>query len=223
MLIDLRKSFCFVLALSLAFTPAIRAQQSNTPSAPVPPQIAAAHSVFIANGGGPDRAYSRLYSAMQGWGRYQLVDSPGQANLIFEIHDNELLIDAGGPHTAPVYNSQLSLRILDAKTNALLWTVTSNIREGILNKTRNKNFDRAVAILVDRTRQLDGEQLTAAQQKTIADNNRLPTSTKVIFGVAIGGAAVATALIIHAEATRKQPMLPNIPAQPCITPTFCPA
>jgi hypothetical protein len=82
-----RKSLCFILALLLASTPLTRAQQTGTTApAPVPPQISSAHSVFIANGsdsnffnafsGGPDRGYSQLFTAMQQWNRYQIVDSP---------------------------------------------------------------------------------------------------------------------------------------------------
>jgi hypothetical protein len=221
MLTDLRKLFCSVLALSLAFTPVARAQQSSTPSAPIPPQILSAHTVFISNGGS-DSGYSKLYSNMQRWGRYQLVDSPAQADLIFEIHFDSTLIDAGGPHSAPTYNSQLFLRILDAKTNALLWTITSNVKPAVRKKTSSRYFDRAVAILVYQARQLNGEKLTAAQQKDIADNNRFPTSTKILIGV-IAGAAVVTAVIaVHEATSRKLPTLPSQPP-PCITPVFCPA
>jgi hypothetical protein len=230
--ISLRKLLCLSLALLLASTPLLRAQQSSN-TAPIPPQISSAHTVFVANGGGsnyynaftggPDRAYSQLYADLRQWNRYQLVDSPQQADLIFEVHANATLIDAGGPHSVATYNPQLVLRILDAKTNGVLWTLTSNVRALGRQKTRDRQFDSSVALLIDQARRLNGEQLTAAQQKALTANVHTPTATKVIVGLAIGGAVVATALIIHTVATRKQPTLPTVPTSPCITPTFCPA
>jgi hypothetical protein len=64
------------------------------PSAPVPSPITAARKVFISNApgnnlppslGGPDRTYNEFYAAMKGWGHYQLVAAPSDADLILEI------------------------------------------------------------------------------------------------------------------------------------------
>jgi hypothetical protein len=225
----LQKLFHLSLALLLASTPLIRAQQSTT-AAPIPPQITSAHTIFISNGGGsdyfssytdgPNRAYNQVYASLQQWNHYQLVDSPQNADLVFEIRATAALIDAGGVHSAAVYNPQLVLRILDPKTNAVLWTITSNVRPAARQKTRDKQFDDAVANLVNQTRQLTGEQLTAAQQKAIRSSYHSSTAAKVVFGVAIAGAVVGTVLIVHAATTHKNPTLPTIP--PCPDPPFCP-
>lgn len=68
------------------------------PPGPVPTPIITAKKVFIANAGGdepwdseaqfsggPERAYDEFYAAMKNWGRYQLVNAPGDADLWFEI------------------------------------------------------------------------------------------------------------------------------------------
>ena len=172
--VTLRKLLCCTLALLLASTPLTRAQQTST-SAPVPPQITSAHSIFIANGGGtnyfnaftggPDRGYSQLYAALQQWNRYQIADSPSQADLIFEIHAIAPAVNTGGTDGSYVYNPQLILRILDPKTNALLWTTTSNVKAAGTQSSRDKGFDESVAVLVDRVRQLTGEQLNTTQVK----------------------------------------------------------
>jgi hypothetical protein len=87
------------LAISLTCAGLSGAQKSTpVPSAPVPAQILSAKKVFIANGGGdesrfespqytggPDRLCNEFYAAMKSWGRYELVSSPAQADLIFEI------------------------------------------------------------------------------------------------------------------------------------------
>jgi hypothetical protein len=74
--VTLHKLLCFTLALLLASTPLIRAQQASiTALAPIPPQITSAHTIFIANGGGTnyfnaftggaDRGYSQLFTTLQ--------------------------------------------------------------------------------------------------------------------------------------------------------------
>jgi hypothetical protein len=216
----LRKLSCFTLALLLAFTPLTRAQQTSTSAlAPIPAQINSAHTVFVSKGTGPDRAYSQLYVGLQQWNRYQLVDSPSQADLIFEIHTIDPVISTGTDGSI-VYNPQLILRILDSKTNALLWTTTANIKAAGDQKSRDKGFDESVAVLVDRVRQLTGEQLNPAQVKAVRSNNQMPRSTKILIGVGIGAVVGLTAFGVYKVTHRNTPTLPTIP--PCPDPPFCP-
>ena len=35
--------------------------------------------------GGPDRPYNQFYAAMKAWGRYEVLSSPPDADLVFEI------------------------------------------------------------------------------------------------------------------------------------------
>jgi hypothetical protein len=228
----LRKLLCFTLALLLASTPLTRAQQTSTAvPAPVPPQITSAHTIFISNGGGTnyfnaftggaDRGYSQLYAALQQWNRYQIVDSPSQADLIFEIHAVAPAVRLAGDDGAVGYNPQLILRLLDPKTNALLWTTTSNVKAAGGKSSRDKGFDESVAVVVDRVRQLTGEQLNPTQVKAIRSNNQMPTSAKIFLGVGIGAAAGLAIFGIYTVTHRNTPTLPTIP--PCPNPPFCPA
>ena len=226
--VTLRKFLCFTLALLLAPTPLTRAQQIST-ATPIPPQITSAHNVFVANGGGTnyfgrfsggaDRGYSQLYVALHQWNRYQIVDSPSQADLIFEIHAIAPAIDAGGTDGSIVYIPQLILRIVDRETNTLLWTTTSNVKAAGGQKARNKGFDESVAVLVDRVRQITGEQLNPTQLKAVRSNGRVPSSAKILLGVGIGTAVGLTIFGIYKVTHR--PMLPTLP--PCPDPPFCPA
>jgi hypothetical protein len=228
--VTLRKLLCFTLALLLASTPLTRAQQTSTPaSIPIPQQITTAHTIFVSNGGGtnyfnaftggPDRGYSQLYLALQQWNRYQIVDSPAQADLIFEIHAVAPAVDAGGTDGAIVYNPQLILRILDPKTNALLWTTTANVKAAGGQNSRDKGFDESVIVLVDRSRQLTGEQLNQTQLKAIQSNTQWPRSTKILLGVGIGAAVGLTMFGVYMVTHRNTPTLPTIP--PCPDPPFC--
>jgi hypothetical protein len=227
--VTLRKLLCFTLALLLASTPPTRAQQNGSTSAPIPPQITSAHTVFVANGGGPnlfnafsggpDRAYSQIYADLHQWNRYQLVDSPAQADLLFEIHAIAPAIDTGTDGSI-TYNPQLILRILDPRTNALLWTTTANVKAAGTQSARDKGFDKSVAVLVDRIRQLTGEQLNPAEIKAVRSNSQWPTSTKIFLGVGIGAFVGLTIFGVYKATHRTTPTLPTIPT--CPDPPFCP-
>src|ERR1700733_11994083 len=77
----------------------------DTLVAAVPPAILTAKRIFISNAGADsglfphpfsgstDRGYSQFYSAMQGWGRYEIVGDPGDAELVLELQ----LISPNGP------------------------------------------------------------------------------------------------------------------------------
>jgi hypothetical protein len=127
------------------------------PAAPVPPQIVAANKVFIANAGGderwyekpifnggPFRAYDQFYAAVKNAGRYEIVDSPFDAELIFEIGLTAPLVSVRGD----VYDPQFRLAIRDPKTNALLWAFTEHVQLAVLKETRDNNFDQTMAKLI---------------------------------------------------------------------------
>src|ERR1051326_9375197 len=93
------QALCAVL-IFLGLAAGASAQQAKAPApAPTPPQILAAHKVFVCNGGGesfetvigqtvfsggPDRPYNQFYETMKDWGRYELVASPSDADLVLE-------------------------------------------------------------------------------------------------------------------------------------------
>ena len=160
------------LAVSvLALDPALTAQKSNDSApAPVPPQIRAAQKVFISNAGGdsfamaidqtvfnggPDRPYNQFYAAMRGWGRYELVPSPADADLVLEI--SWALTDTG--LKLPVLG-QLRLVVVDPKTHVTLWNFTEYVRGAILLGNRDKNFDQAMNTVVNRMKELASRQAT---------------------------------------------------------------
>jgi hypothetical protein len=132
--------------------------------APVPAQIASAQKIFISNAGGesfetvidqtvfdggPDRPYNQFYAAIKTWGRYQIVSSPSDADLVLEI--SWVLTDTG--LRLPVLG-QLRLSIIDPKTHVTLWNLTEYVRGAILLSNRDKNFDQAMNTVVGRLKML---------------------------------------------------------------------
>jgi hypothetical protein len=138
-------------------------------TAPVPPLLLSAKTVFISNAGAdsglfphpfsgdPDRAYNEFYADVESWGRYQIVASPAQADLIFELQ----LTAPSGPSNADKSKGasdplpMVRLVIYDRTTHYVLWALTESIAPATLQKTHDHNFDEAVADLV-----LDAGRLT---------------------------------------------------------------
>jgi len=131
------------------------------PAAPVPPEILSANVIFIANGGGeesplfsggPDRAYNQFYAAMKSWGRYKLASLSDNAGLLFEVQFVLAPFSRTvfhGDSEAQSADPQLRLVIRNAKTQALLWRFTEHVEWAALQSNRDKNFDEALAKIVE--------------------------------------------------------------------------
>jgi hypothetical protein len=136
------------LAAALAVVPALRAQQSNDAAAPRPAQILTARTIFISNASeecpsfycsAPDQPYNNFYASMKSWGRYELMASPEEADLIFEIR-----FIPSRPGEFP----QVRLVILDRKTRVVLWRLDETVATAARQATGRKNFDKAMSALL---------------------------------------------------------------------------
>jgi hypothetical protein len=86
---------------------------------------------------------------MKSWGRYDLVSSPADADLVLEI--SWVLTDTG--LRLPVLG-QLRLVVIDPKTHVTLWNITEYVRGALLLSNRDKNFDQAMNTVVARMKGL---------------------------------------------------------------------
>lgn len=71
-----------------------RPQGKTVLPAPFPAQITSGKKAFVSNAGGdtnrlfsgePRRLYDQFHAALKSWGRYELVGSPAEADLVLEI------------------------------------------------------------------------------------------------------------------------------------------
>ncbi|MGZ7056605.1 MAG: hypothetical protein ACXVK3_13845 [Candidatus Angelobacter sp.] len=152
-----------VLLLVLACAPFGLAQQAPGPpaAAPIPSQIFSAKKVFLSNAvgdtdispdhisGGPERAYNQLYAGMKAWGRYDLVSTPADAELIFET-DFTAPLSFAHAIDHPVPRAQLRLIIRDRQSRAVLWTFLEYLdRQKVSGKwTHDKAFDQTILTLI---------------------------------------------------------------------------
>jgi hypothetical protein len=169
---------CVGLAVSLCCASLCAAQKSKqAPPAPIPPPILRAQKVFIANAGGdeslfdtpqynggPDRLYNEFYAAMKSWGRYQLVDAPADADLVFEVQLTLIQplrsTPLGGEN--PPYDSLFHLTVRDVKTHETLWGLTEHAQTAILQSNRDKNFDQALGGIMSELKRIAGPAQTSA-------------------------------------------------------------
>ena len=170
-----RKSRAIVGALLILSCSAAVAQQPSGTPAPVPPAIASAAKIFISNAGAdaglfpqpftgdPSRGYNQLYLALKASGRYQLVDSPSDADLVLELR----LTAPYGPSNANKAQGasdprpMFTLTVYDRQTHYVLWTLTHTIEWAILQKTHDRNFDDALAAIVSQFEALSGKPASA--------------------------------------------------------------
>ena len=202
----LRKLLCFSLASVLVSAQLALAQ---SPTAPVPSQIQQAHTIFLTNSASDPnfpideiKAFNDIYAALQAWGHYRLVNSPEQADLVFQLRNIAPITDVTGNRGGvySVTSPAFQLTILDPKSNIPLWTITSPVNLAGKNQVFARWISIAETNLVSRVKVVAGQPLSADET---ADLTTVPkhhnTRTILIVGGVVVGAAVAGALIAHHE------------------------
>jgi hypothetical protein len=136
----------------------------DIPPAPLPSVVVNAKKVFLTNGGGSDLAYDTFYSEMKKWGKYDVVGSPDDADLIVEIsyhveHNGTRVWSSNNTyngttqvHSAQIVDPQLVLTIYDAKTKNSLWETIDHRRLARREKNREKETINSAERLVEELR-----------------------------------------------------------------------
>ena len=137
----------------------------NNVQAPVPSPLLNGKRAFIsyelgdvtafpeAYSGGPERAYGEFYSAMNAWGRYELVSDPKNADLIFAVR----FVDPVG--VVP----QIRIGVTDALTHVVLWGFVEQVDFKFRKKNRDLAFTDSVKLLVTDIRTLIGQTTVQPQ------------------------------------------------------------
>jgi hypothetical protein len=150
-----------VLCLFVSLNAMAGKSRKDVPIAPLPAVIVNAQKVFLTNGGGSNLAYDSFYSNMKSWGKYQIVGSPEQADLIIEL---AYRVEHGGTrvwssnntydgttqvHSAQIVDPQLVLTIYDAKSKNSLWSTIDHRRLARREKNREKETINSAERLVE--------------------------------------------------------------------------
>jgi hypothetical protein len=132
-------------------TPAQKGQ--NLPLVPAPTAIRDAKRVFLTNSRASDAAYNAFYSALEDWGRYQIVGCREQADLIVELayrvgHGRAWLHDEDNAHPERLL-TMTRLAIFDAKSDKLLWSAADSRDLALRVKNREKDAINSAQKLVE--------------------------------------------------------------------------
>lgn len=156
----MRKALAIIAICSSTYTFAGKSRK-DIPPAPLPSVIINAQKAFITNGGGSDLAYDAFYAKMREWGKYNIVGSPEEADLIIEL---AYRVEHGGTrvwsstntyngttqvHSAQIVDPQLVLTIYDAKSKNSLWSTIDHRRLARREKNREKETINSAERLVD--------------------------------------------------------------------------
>jgi hypothetical protein len=188
-------------------------QAPPPPQAPIPPEIAAAHNVFIVNNGADQnfpissqQAYNEVYSALQAWGRYQLVTSPDQADLVFQLHEIAPITGVYGDRAGAyaINSPAFRLAIKNPRTNVTLWTINSPVLIAGRKSTRDREANIAVTNLVSRVKVLANEPLSEIETADLTTYPHYHGKGLAITLVAVTvGAGLAAGLIMKHEFDNK--------------------
>jgi hypothetical protein len=135
-------------------------------------RIADAKKVFVSNAGedgvaganlpgGANACYNTFYASLKQWAHYQLVTSPRDADLVFEIsatekhwdHDPSIVGIAAPPSNRGVriYPAIVTLTVEDKLSRSTLWTThVTAVTTANKQSTKLKQFDTAIETLTDR-------------------------------------------------------------------------
>jgi hypothetical protein len=184
-------------AFSQTPTPAIPGTPVPSLNAPVPAQIASSHSIFLSNLGADTsfpvdstQVYNDIYKALQTWDHYQLVRSPDQADLIFQLREVSTLStysDSDGnifTNNSPAFQ----LTIVDPKTKVTLWTITSPVTLVGSKQTLARWLSISETNLVSRIKVVAGESLAPTET---ADLTTFPKTHGRRLALVLVGSTVA--------------------------------
>ena len=128
------------------------------PLGPVPPKIGLGRKAFINNAGtdasgekysgGKDQVYNKVFDTIKKSGRYEIVSSAGEADLIFDV---SFFVE---PSCTRFGDPQLKLALVEPGNNVLLWGFTTHVETALLEGNARKNFTQGVSEMVAVVREL---------------------------------------------------------------------
>lgn len=155
-----------LLLLSAAGT---NAQSGIRPAVPLPIAITGAKTIFISNAGDSSVAYDAFCDGMKDWGRYEIVSSASEADLIVELSYREaekgVTSPSGNAFVATrstrekKVDAQVIVTIYDPRTNEPLWSVSDPQKRAKREKNREREAIQSVQHLIT-----DLEARTATSQ-----------------------------------------------------------
>ncbi len=168
-----RRIFLPMAALMVLFATALAQvadpSAANKPLSPVA-RLAAAHTVFLKNAGGSELPFNVISQGLQGWGRFQMMNTPEKSDIIIEVTSpatgGGVSVSSGtstdqrsgvpvesSTTTRELSVSRITLIVYDAKSKMALWSASEQPKGGLRGKARKDHIVQAAELLVAKLRQ----------------------------------------------------------------------
>jgi hypothetical protein len=157
---NLFSSFVLVCVLALLF-PSLLAQQpeKKTPPDSTSSRLVSAKSVLILRTRGNDIPYGVIKYAIDGWGRFTLVEAPDKADLVVTVAtvggDSNVRVGSSSgfsghsdPSSREFSSADITMTVFDAKSKRVLWVATDTAKAALKQTTRENNLVEAAERLV---------------------------------------------------------------------------
>lgn len=155
-----------VLMACFAFAGAYSQQQKPAVDT-VSASLTGAKKVLVTRARGSMIPYNVIKSTLDGWGRFTIVESPDQADLIVQVSttgdnslsasssSNSLASDSGqfdqsGRSSRDLSPSDITMTVYDAKSKRVLWIATETAKFAVKEKARENNLVEAAERLTSR-------------------------------------------------------------------------
>lgn len=168
--------FIFILGVLMACAAAqeTAAKPKEAPAAQAPKPVVAptarlqaAKTAYVKNVDGGSIGFDTVTTTLEGWGRYQLVNSPEKADLLIEVSspddsDGGVAISSSTATTASGKyepstkttrdlssgGGPMRLVVRDAKTNTTLWSASEPVKGALKKNARENNLVEAAQKLM---------------------------------------------------------------------------
>lgn len=174
-----------------------------TPEAIARQRLLSAHTIYLAKSTqdanfptSPDDAYNLVLTNLQNWGRFQIVDSISQADLVLQLRDavkTSVVDDPNDAGSTVYYLASFQLTLADPSTLSPIWTVNSGIPTPIKRKTQGQLVAASAQNLVSQLKLLSGDTLTS---QDLTAQKQVDHYYRAHIGLAIGLAAAGVGLTL---------------------------
>lgn len=160
----------FLITVLVAFAIGQDAKTPTTRTLSPTARLTAARTAYLKNGGGGGIPFDVISEGVQGWGRYQIVNSPEEADLVIEVASTSSgngISVSGGSSTDPrtgfptesatntreLSVDRIRLVVYDARSKMPLWSASEQPKGAMRDKARKDNVVEAAQRLVTKFRE----------------------------------------------------------------------
>ena len=152
-------------------------QQQAPAAAPIPSDLLQARKVYLQDKSSSPALDAQFSAAISAWGYYTLVDSPAQADVVFDFQDQPL-----------------SVAVVQPSTQVVLWTVAGQ-PDIPTQRTPTQTAALQMQSLVSSIKQLNGARLTPQETASITPPPQSKHGTLIAVIIITGSLAIAGVIV----------------------------